>query len=131
MKSFALELLSPTTRQRVDDVVSFVGEDETGQFGIQAGRHRLITTLVFGLSRFRLADGNWTYLALPGGMLYSRPDRVTISTSRFFLSEDFEKVEQELHQQFETESRALREVRESLSHLEEEIMRRLRGLETA
>lgn len=131
MRTFVLELLGPTREERVEDVVSFIGEDESGQFGIQAGRHRLITTLVFGLSRFRRADGEWTYLALPGGVLYVRPDRVTISTSRFFLSESFERVEEELHHQLESEAKALSEVRESLSHLEEEIMRRLRGLEPA
>ena len=128
MKTFSLELWGPTMERRFEDVVSFIGEDESGQFGIRAGRHRLIAPLVFGLARFQTADERWSYLALPGGTLYCRNNLVSISTNQFFLSESFEKVEEELHRQLESEAGAIRSVRESLSHLEEEVMRRLRGL---
>lgn len=130
VKTFTLELLSSTRKKTIHDVVSFIGEDETGQFGVQAGRERLITPLVVGLVRFRTTTGRWSYLALPGGVLYVRPDRTTISTSRFFLSDNFEEVELELHNQLETEVAAAQQVRESFAHLEDELMRRLRGLET-
>ncbi|MCA9796801.1 MAG: F0F1 ATP synthase subunit epsilon [Candidatus Eremiobacteraeota bacterium] len=129
MKAFALELRDASHQERVPEVVSFVGEDASGQFGIQAGRHRFLTSLVFGLARFRGLDGDWTYVALPGGALYFCQGQLTISTSRFFLSNDFRQVESELERQLSLEESTLGEVKRSITRLEEEIFRRLRRLE--
>ncbi len=49
---------------------SFIGEDASGSFGLQAGHARFMTILEFGLARFRTAEADWQYLALPGALLY-------------------------------------------------------------
>ena len=45
MNGFTLELHDANHAQRVDDVVSFVGEDASGSFGLQAGHARFMTML--------------------------------------------------------------------------------------
>jgi len=70
MRIFTLSLNGARQSARIADVVSFVGEDASGSFGLQAGHERCMTSLVFGLARYRRADGVWRYLALPGALLY-------------------------------------------------------------
>ena len=62
---FVLNLFDATHEQRIIGVTSFVGEDSTGSFGIQSNHARFMTTLIFGLARFRLGADDWHYLALP------------------------------------------------------------------
>ena len=47
--------------------MSFVGEDDSGSFGILPGHARVMTLLGFGLARFRVADRPGSILALAGG----------------------------------------------------------------
>jgi hypothetical protein len=48
-----LHLQSAVRCERIDGVLSFVGSDASGSFGIQPGRARFMTVLDYGLSRFR------------------------------------------------------------------------------
>ena len=66
MNSFVMNLYDATNELIVEDVSTFVGMDASGSFGIQANHDRFMTTLVFGLARFRQQSEDWQYLALPG-----------------------------------------------------------------
>ena len=125
MNSFTLELHDATQMQRIADVVSFVGEDASGSFGILAGHARLITTLVLGLARFRTAANGWSYLALPGAVLHFRDNVMTLSTRRYLRDDDYMRISQELRQQLIAEEQNLRAMKESLHRMEEEALRRL------
>ncbi|WP_237065023.1 F0F1 ATP synthase subunit epsilon [Microbulbifer guangxiensis] len=124
-KTFTLQLYSATEQQSFDSAISFVGEDASGSFGIQAYHGRMITSLVFGLSRFRVEGGDWQYLALPGGVLYFHDNRLQIFTRRFLLDEDYERVAERLRQQLLAEEEALREMKESMRKMEESVLRKL------
>ena len=56
-KTFQIILRDTAGHESIEGVVSFVGEDASGSFGIRAGHDRMITSLVFGLARFRLEQG--------------------------------------------------------------------------
>jgi F-type H+-transporting ATPase subunit epsilon len=125
MKTFDLELLDATHTERIGGVSSFVGEDASGGFGILAGHARLITTLVFGLARFRCGDEPWHYLALPGGVLRFADGQLSIGCRRYLMDDDYARISRLLNEQLLAEEDQLRSLKESLHRMEEEVFRRL------
>jgi F-type H+-transporting ATPase subunit epsilon len=125
MKSFRLRLCDATHSEEIADVVSFVGEDASGSFGLLAGHARFMTALVTGLARFRGADAAWHYVALPGGIAYFRADLLTIGTRRYLLDDDYERISGALRERLLAEERSLQQVKRSLRTMEEEILKRL------
>lgn len=125
MSTFTLHLQDATRYERVEGVTSFVGEDRTGGFGILAGHARMMTSLVFGLARFRLAGDEWQYLALPGGLLYFVQGALFVSTRRYLRDTDYTRISLMLERQLRAEEEQQRTVKESLQRLEQEMLRRL------
>jgi len=128
MKPFIMNLVAATQEQRITGVTSFVGEDASGFFGIQAHHARFMTTLVFGLARFRLATETWQYLALPGAVLYCNDNELTLSSQHFLLDSDLERISALLQQQFSSQEDNLRATRESLERMEHAMLKRLMSL---
>jgi F-type H+-transporting ATPase subunit epsilon len=125
MNQFVLNLFDATHEQRITGVTSFVGEDASGSFGIQPNHARFMTTLVFGLARFRLTTEDWQYLALPGAVVYFNNNELTISTRHFMIDTDLERISTLLEQQLITEEENLRATRESLHRMEQAMFKRL------
>lgn len=125
MKTFTLILQDATHTQRIEQVTSFVGEDASGSFGILAGHMRMMTSLVFGLARFRVGEDTWQYLALPGAVIYFNDNELSLSTRRYLVDEDYERISIALHEKLLVEENELRELKKSLHHMEEEILKRL------
>lgn len=125
VKTFSLQLLSTIEQRQIDGVTSFVGEDASGSFGILADHARSITSLVFGLARFRRDADEWQYLALPGGLLYFVDNRLQICTRHFLIDSDYERISGLLQQQLLAEEQSLYEMKESLRRMEESLLRRL------
>jgi F-type H+-transporting ATPase subunit epsilon len=125
MSDFTLVLRDSTSILRIEDVRSFVGEDESGSFGILPGHARFMTCLSFGLARFRDRRESWHYLAMPGAVLYFVDDVLNLSTRRYFLDDDYERITAALRQQLLTEEEQLRGMKESLQRLEQEILKRM------
>lgn len=125
MSSFVLNLFDAIHEQRVAGVTSFVGIDASGSFGIQPNHARFMTTLVFGLARFRLATEDWHYLALPGAVLYFNNNELTISTRHFLIDTDLERISALLEQQLIVEEDNLQATRESLRRMEQAMLKRL------
>jgi F-type H+-transporting ATPase subunit epsilon len=125
MSTFTLVAQDASGTQTFSGVASFVGEDASGSFGVMAGHARLITTLVMGLARFRIGDGPWRYLALPGGVLYFAANTLTLATRRILLGDDYTQISAALERQLLAEEEALRGIKSSLHRMEEEILRRI------
>lgn len=125
MNTFAIQLYDSTQQQRIENVTSFVGEDSNGCFGLQAHHTRFMTTLVFGLFRYRLQTDDWQYLALPGGVLYFNKNELTISTRHFLIDNNFERISDLLTHQLLTEEEALTATRSSLQKMEQSMLARL------
>lgn len=125
MNTFVLHLQSATQYERIERVISFVGQDASGALGILPGHERLMTLLEFGLARFCVDDDSWQYLAVPGALVYFVDNQCFLNTRRYLRRSDFEIVRASLKQQFLAEERALHDVKESLKRLEEEMFKRL------
>ncbi len=124
-QNFIIMLRDSSTPTRIDGVVSFVGEDASGSFGILPGHARFVTILELGLARFRRYDEPWQYLAMPGAVLYFKDNLLSLCTRRFFLDDDYERITDVLTSQLIAEEEALQEVRQSLVQLEQEVLKRL------
>ncbi|MCP9464553.1 MAG: hypothetical protein NNA25_07120 [Nitrospira sp.] len=125
MNTFTLYLQDAMRTERIEEVVSFVGRDSSGSFGILAGHERLITVLEFGLARFRRIDRPWEYLALPEAVLYATGDHVMICTRRFLRDDDYERISRDLDERLRVEEVELRGIKDSVHRLQEELLRRL------
>ncbi len=125
MNTFTLDIRSATRGERIDDVVSFVGEDGSGSFGILAGHERMMTELRFGLARFRRLNQDWQYLALPGAVLYFAENRLCLCTRRYLRGGDYRRMDAVLREQLGREEEDLRGMKKSLHRLEQEMLKRL------
>ena len=125
MNTFPIHLESATQYERIERVVSFVGEDDSGSFGILPGHGRMMTLLAFGLARFRAAGQDCEYLALPGALAYFLDNELHLSTRRYVRGKDYESISTILQNEMLAEEDALREMKQSLRHLEEEMFKRL------
>lgn len=128
MQVFRLDLYDATRHEQYPDIERFVGTDASGSFAIWGGHTRLMTALAFGLCRFRGPDASWNHLALPGGLLYFRENRLSIMTRHFVVERDYERVTTILEEQLAQEEASLREIHGSLRRMEEEMLRRLWSL---
>lgn len=125
MKTFTLVLQDSTQSKEIHDVTSFVGEDASGSFGILPGHSRMMTSLVTGLARFRIGNNIWKYLAVPGAVLYFNNSVLLLNTRHYLLDDDYMRISQALEQQLLAEEEQLRTMKDSLHHMEEEILKRL------
>ena len=129
MSQFVLHLQSGTQYERIEPVESFVGQDSSGSFGILAGHARSMTSLVFGLARYRAGDGVWQYVALPGALLYFSDNQLYINTRRFHHDSDYMRIISVLREEMLAEEEKLRGVTESLQQLERAMLKRIWSLQ--
>jgi F-type H+-transporting ATPase subunit epsilon len=125
MKPFVMHLESTMQHECVPDVVSFVGADTTGNFGILAGHARMISVLGFGLARFRTVGRGWEFLALPGALLYFVDGALHLSTRRYLRGSDHRLIATRLQEELAAEEHALEALRRQLRQLEQEMLKRL------
>ncbi len=125
MSRFTLHLQAATQYERIDGVMSFVGADRSGAFGLLAGHERMVTALLFGLARFRTAVADWQYLALPGGVLYFVNNELFINTRHYLRDTDYRRIAAAMEEQLVKEEADLQAMKESLRRLEEEMLKRL------
>jgi F-type H+-transporting ATPase subunit epsilon len=129
MNTFVMHLYGSTQYERIEGVTSFVEQDDSGSFGIQAGHARMMTALSYGLARYRNTNNVWVYLALPGGLLYFVNNELHITTRRYFVDTDYQRISTTLLDQLLREEEELYSVKQTLSRLEQETLRRLWQME--
>ena len=131
VNTLVLHLEGATQYERIDGVASFVGEDESGSFGILPGHARMMTVLRTGLARFRLAAEDWQFLALPGAVVLFADNHLHLATRRYLRDADYERISAALREQLLAEEDTLRAVRQSVRRLEDEMLKRLWKLRRA
>lgn len=125
MSTFTVELLSPQAREHLDEVVSFLGADESGEFSLLAHHERFLTVLIPGLARLRRADGNVEYLAQPGAVAHFAGNNLAVTTREFLRGPDPEALGRALETYMAAEGTSLREAHAHLIQLEHEMLRRM------
>lgn len=129
MKTFQVQLLATERGDTLNGVVSFVGEDASGSFGLMVNHVRFMTILSFGLIRMKLSDGKQLFVGLPGGLLYFFDNELKISTRRYLLGDDPHSIAGALTQEMLTEEQALAQTRRKLHQLEANMLTRVVQLE--
>jgi F-type H+-transporting ATPase subunit epsilon len=129
MTGFTLHLQSATQYEALEQVASFVAEDDSGSFGIQAGHARMMASLRFGLARYRSGEQPWQYLALPGALLYFVDNQLFLNTRHYVRDDDYERINAVLREQLHKEETGLQRIKESLRRMEEEMLKRLREMQ--
>jgi F-type H+-transporting ATPase subunit epsilon len=125
LNAFALHLQDATQYERIEGVTRFVGEDGSGQFGLLARHERFMTVLGVGLCRYRQGEAPWTFLAVPGGLLYFVDGELFLCTTHYLRDSERDRLAVALDAELRQERAALGEFRVSLRRLEEEMLRRL------
>lgn len=129
MKTFNLYLQSATQAEQLSDVVSFIGSDFSGSFGILAGHARMVTCLKFGLAQIKYVDQHEEFIALPGGVLYFVANKLKIATRHYLRSDNYTEIVTELDKQLAAEETDIANIKESLHRLDENVLQRLWELE--
>ena len=125
MNTFSLLIQDATHDVHFEHVSSFIAEDSSCSFGIQAHHARFMTAVKFGLARFRLENEAWQYLAMPGALLYFENNRLTVNTRHFLIDSDYQQISMALQQQLLAEEQSLQSMKKSLHRMEEQVLRRL------
>jgi F-type H+-transporting ATPase subunit epsilon len=125
VNQFVVHLQSATQYERIDRAVSFVGRDASGRFGILAHHHRMMTSLLFGLSQVRTDDGRNRFIALPGALLYFVNNELFLATRRYLCDDDYGRLTLALDDQLRAEETALHDMKDSVRRLEEEMFKRV------
>ena len=125
MNTFPMHLESTTQYEQVANVINFIGEDDSGSFGVLPGHARMMTLLRFGLARFRVLGEDWEYLALPGALAYFLNGELHLSTRHYLRDKDYDRISTALEQELLVEEDNLQVVKQSLHRLEEEMFKRL------
>lgn len=129
MKSFTLRLHDSTQSEHIEGVVSFVGEDASGSFGILANHARMMTTLVYGLARFRTAStAPWQYLAMPGAVLWFSDNTLSICCRHYLRDENYERISHRIGEELLAEEQELHALHESLQQMEEAMIKQMWAL---
>lgn len=125
MSGFTLRIIDSHNQLIVEDVVSFVGEDRSGSFGIMPNHTRMITVLVFGLARFRRTDSGWEYVAVPGAVLYFDANILSLVCRHYLIDTDYKQIAGRLIDDLVAEEEQVREVKQSLKSMEEALLKRM------
>ena len=125
MTAFTMHLQSPSRYECVSGIVSFVGLDGSGSFGILPGHERMMTVLAPGIMRCRCQDGSWQYIGVAGGILYFVDGELFISTRKYLRHTDYDRLAALLSQQMAAESADLAQRRQTIKMMEEALLKQL------
>lgn len=128
MNYFSVNLFDSRGTNHFDRVTQFIGADDHGSFGMLAGHIHTVILLRYGLARFTDHQGTWHYLALPGGVLRFCNNQLSITTVRYFLGDDRERICQRLTEEMEHTDSEIRTAKATLSEIERSLLRRLTQL---
>jgi F-type H+-transporting ATPase subunit epsilon len=125
MNTFVMHLQSPSQYERIDDIISFVGIDESGSFGILPRHERMMTVLSPGIMRFILAGNEPEYLGLAESVLRFVDNQLFISCHKYLRDRNYEHLADALVQKLHEEEEELAAMRETIRQMEEALLKQL------
>jgi len=125
MNSFIIHLQSPNRNEVIDKVISFVGVDNSGSFGILPNHMRIMTCLEYGLLWFKYQNNEIEYLAVPGAILYFVDNQLFINTQYYLKNKDYNIITKDFEHEIVTEKSLIKEIKGNLEKLNIEILRQM------
>lgn len=126
--TFCLRLSDARQSARYDRVARFIGADASGAFGILAHHGPMVAVLRYGLARFADADGQWHYLAMPGGVLHFRDNLLNLMTEYYLLDDQRGNIVARLAEAMAHDDSELQRVRKTLAEIDLALLRGLNAL---
>ncbi len=126
-------LLDGRSATRLDQVMSLIAQDASGQFGILPGHADLVTVLEPGLFRYRTSQGpGWQHGASAGGLLLcergASSTQVRMVSRRFLLGEEPESLQHQLDDLLASERTLRMSTRDSVAQLDQALYQRMQQL---
>lgn len=122
---FELQLLSPDMQHTDPKALSFVGEDASGRFGIQAHHDQFMTVLIPGLARFESMSAGWLYIATTGALVHFSENHLNLISGGVWINADYKL----LIEQLENQMRLIREqgylLKRSMGQMDHQVLRKL------
>lgn len=131
MSGFTLAFCGGDDIEHFDEVMQFIGADDSGSFGILPHHEHTIAVMRYGLARFVDTTGTWRYAAIPGGVVRFADSAMTIIAARYFIGTDRAALADRLAGEMLREDSELRAMRETLAGIERTLIRRLNELRNA
>lgn len=125
MNSFRLVIQDMNQQWSSETVLSFIGRDGSGSFGIQARHETFVTCLRPGLARFCCVGVGWHYLAQPGAVVLFSGNELRLSTTQFILSDDRDAVVNQMDAEWGAAEQMLRSNKRNIVQIEQALARKL------
>lgn len=125
MNNFRVQVQGIEEYWSADNIVSVVGSDASGRFGIQAGHEFFITSLQPGLIRLCDDKGQWFYLAQPGAVLVFEHGQLNIACTEFMRGADAEQLLNQLEKNWLQQDQDLHAAKSSILQVEQTLARKL------
>lgn len=125
MNGFTLILQDYSHSLQVENCISFVGRDQSGSFGLQAGHEHFITCLQAGLARYRTTDQSWHYIAQPGATLHFHQRELHLITTQFVISKNRQELQPLLESRWQQETDLQSDTLRHVTRMEQSLARRL------
>lgn len=90
MKTVPLEIVTPDRKVFGDEVQMVIARGGAGDLGILPGHTPLVTTLKISAVRIKMNDGTEQLVAVSGGFMEVKPEKVTILAEAAELSEEID-----------------------------------------
>lgn len=130
MMAFNVHLLSNTQKEVLTQVVSFVGRDTSGKFGILAYHTKMMACLAYGLAQLRYETNEMEYLAIPSGLLYFINNELYITTHHYIRSKNYTDIVMALEQRLLYEEKKVQSIKNSIHQLDKEMLKSLLELKS-
>lgn len=90
MTTVPLDIVTPDRKVFGDDVQMAIVRGDLGDLGILPGHVPLVTSLKVSAARIKMKDGSEQLVALSGGFMEVKPDKITILAEAAELSEEID-----------------------------------------
>jgi F-type H+-transporting ATPase subunit epsilon len=90
MTTVPLDIVTPDRKVFGDDVQMVIVRGELGDLGILPGHAPLVTSLKVSAARIKMEDGSEQMVALSGGFMEVKPDKITILAEAAELPEEID-----------------------------------------
>lgn len=90
MTTVPLDIVTPDRKVFGDDVQMVIVRGDLGDLGILPGHAPLVTSLKVSAARIKMKDGSEQLVALSGGFMEVKPDKITILAEAAELPEEID-----------------------------------------
>ncbi|MDD2462621.1 MAG: hypothetical protein PHI97_01360 [Desulfobulbus sp.] len=125
MRTFRCRVQDFSHQWESQEALSFIGQDPSGSFGLQAHHETFVTCLRPGLARVHVAEKGWVYIAQPGSVVVFRANVFCLTTSQFILSWERDQLIAHMEEAWQSAHTDVQHTKVSYVQLEQALTKKL------